>query len=130
MNGKCEIRCPACNTWDCDYDEKALMYKEGKDGIWAYYMAWCHTCNNAFVFKKWFEHLDYHYECISIRELEKEEGRAERTMKDAGIIDMISTDIRRCRSVIPRMDDRKMAERLDELLEIVYEYANKRFSEE
>lgn len=126
-----EIRCLACNTWDCDHDEKALMFKEGKDGIWAYYMAWCHTCGLAFVYKKWFEHLDYHHRCISLREFEKEEGRAvRRTGQDVGIIDIISTDIRRCRSLTTRMDDRKMAERLDELLEIVYEYANKRFSEE
>lgn len=106
------------------------MFKEVEDGLWAYHMAWCHDCGYAFVLKRWFIHLDYHHKRISTRDLEKEERRAARTMKDAGIIDMISTDIRRCRLVIPRMDDRKMAKRLDELLEIVYEYANKKFSEE
>lgn len=125
-----EMRCPACNSWDCDYDEEALMFKEVKDGLWAYHMAWCHKCSLAFVFKRWFIHLDYHQACISAKALEKEGGRAARTMKDAGIIDMLSTDIRRCRSLIPHMDDRRMAERLDELLEIVHEYANKKFSEE
>lgn len=125
-----EMRCPCCNSWDCDHDENALMFKEGKDGIWAYYMAWCHTCNLAFVYKKWFEHLDYYYECISLRELEKEEGRAVRTKNDTVTIDMLTAHLCRCRSLTTRMDDRKMAERLDELLEIVYEYANKRFSEE
>lgn len=125
-----EIRCLCCNTWDCDYDENALMFKEEKDGIWAYYMAWCHTCNLAFVYKKWFEHLDHYHECVSTREFEKEEGRAVRTKNDTVTIDMLIAHLCRCRSLTTRMDDRKMAERLDELLEIVYEYANKKFSEE
>lgn len=125
-----DMRCPACNSWECDYDKDALMFKEVEDGLWAYYMAWCHTCNLAFVFKKWFIHLDYHHKCISARDFEKDERRTVRTGKDVGIIDMISTDIRRCKSLTARMDDRKMAERLDELFGIVHEYANKKYSEE
>ena len=53
-----------------------------------------------------------------------------RSDRDIVIIDMLSADIRQYRSLTTRMDDIKIAKRLDDYLEIVHENVNKIFSEE
>lgn len=53
-----------------------------------------------------------------------------RSDRDIVIIDMLSADIRQYRSLTTRMDNRKIAKRLDEYLMIVHENVNDIFSEE